>query len=325
MSKLILDEQVKMLSRRGFLTRAVAMAAGGAAAVALVPQAAFAEEPTPGAAVNEDGEKVRVFDGMGLSQGRIMHDPDLCAGCRICEIVCSLNKWGVMNEEWSAIRIRTDFLGGYISQAEVCKQCAGAECVAVCPNNANYIDPTTGARVIDGTLCVGCQLCLNACPVTPSRIHYNPNANVCVKCDFCGGEPKCVEYCPTHAVTASWVESAGSSSVIETESGIVINLAVTGAIISIARDTITVSNVNAMIANGVVVTGDIASTYSQPFTAKIKASYFNAANEPLYVSERLELHVDAGGATSFEDAYETAAPEEVKSINLEIMCGKIAG
>ena len=294
------DEKTS-LSRRSFLTGA-GLAAGGIVVGSMMPGLtgiALADDAT--SATSSTG--TQIFDGVKLSEGHIVHDPDLCAGCRECEIVCSLNKWGVVNPELSNIRIHTDILGGYISEAYACKQCAGAECVAVCPTKANHVDETTGARVIDPTLCTGCKLCMEACPCTPSRIHYNAAQNICFKCDLCGGEPKCVAYCPAGALSSSWVEAAADANTIKTASGI---------------DT-------KVDSGSVTVLGNIASTYTQPFTAKIKASYFNSDGDTLNFSQRLELEVDTGQTVPFEDVFETTAPKDVKKIRLEIMCGKIAG
>jgi Fe-S-cluster-containing dehydrogenase component len=326
--------EASSLTRRDFLTRAGGAVAGSVVASSFISPTmlAYADDAVTTetsaaadtAAAAQEGE-VKVWDGVELSMGRIVHNPDLCAGCRQCEMVCVMNKWGVVNPEIALIKINTDILGGYISSAETCKQCPGAECVAVCPTKANHVDPETGARVIDLSLCTGCQVCLYACPVVPSRVHYNPQANVCQKCDLCGGEPMCVQYCPTGAITSSWMEATSNTTAVETASGITVNLALTGSIVHIAGDTIQVSNVNAEISNGVVVTGEISSTYSQPFTAKIKVSFFDAENTSLSVLERLEIHVEPNTTEPFSDVFETETPETVKYINLEIMCGKIAG
>jgi Fe-S-cluster-containing dehydrogenase component len=300
---------VSRLTRRDFIAKVGGVVAGGVVASNLINQGvalAYADEtPNAGqggqAAQTGDSDGVKVFDGVGLSQGRVVHNRDLCAGCRQCEIACSLNKWGVVDPDLALIRIRTDILGGYISQAEVCKQCAGPECVAVCPNKANHIDPDTGARVIDLDLCVGCQLCLNACPLVPSRVHYHEQANVCVKCDLCGGDPVCIQHCPTGALTASWVEADVGAYVVNTSTGVVVNVSLTGAIIHLAADDIQVSDIDtAVTAGGIALSGSVSSTYSQPFTAKIKAAYFDEGMQSLFFSERLEVHVESGDTVPFE-------------------------
>jgi Fe-S-cluster-containing hydrogenase component 2 len=67
---------------------------------------------------------------------------------------------------------------------------------------AFYIDESTGARIIDSTKCTGCKLCIQACPQYPdSAIMYDPERNICVKCDLCGGDPLCVKFCPEAALS----------------------------------------------------------------------------------------------------------------------------
>lgn len=317
MNARIESENRHAVSRRGFLAGTGVMAAGGFVAGGM-HASALADE----GASAEDG----LFANVKPAIGHIVHDPDLCAGCRVCEITCSLNKWGVVNSDYSCIRIHTDVLGGFLSQADICKQCDGPECVAACPTGALHIDEQTGARVIDRDVCIGCQTCLNACPAVLSNIHYNAELNQCVKCDLCGGDPQCVAYCPAHALSASWVEAEEDPNTYHTDSGITVNVELTGAIIVVAPDSVEVSGIDAVFDGaGVVVSGQVANNYTQPFTAKIKASYFDANGNELFFSERLEIDAAVGETISFEDVFETDAPEVVARCRLEIMCGKIAG
>ncbi len=259
--------------------------------------------------------------------GHLVHDTGLCAGCRVCEITCSINKWGVMNSDLACIHIHTDVLGGWISHADTCRQCLGPECFAACPTGALHIDEVTGARAIDRDVCIGCQSCLNACPATPSNIRYNAEQGVCVKCDLCGGDPPCVKNCPAHALSVSWDNGSDDPNHIVTASGIAVDVVLSGAIVVIARDSISLSDIDAQVTDdGVRVQGAVASTYTQPFTAKIKASFFDAEGNVLYFSDRIEEEVAANdGAITFSDAFETDSPEAVTRVRLEIMCGKIAG
>lgn len=135
------------------------------------------------------------------SKARIIVNSDLCGGCRTCEAVCSLSKEGVVNPELSRMYVKKDILGGYVCKPLPCKQCRGAKCLLACPTGALHVDSVTGARVIDEELCDGCRLCLEACPLTPTRIGYNAGKGVCFKCDLCGGDPQCVKFCPMGAIT----------------------------------------------------------------------------------------------------------------------------
>ena len=105
-----------------------------------------------------------------------------------------------------------------------CMQCEKPPCVKVCPVRTTYRDPD-GIVVIDYNWCIGCRLCMNACPYwarrfnwsTPNlpkqemnpKTHYLGNrprmVGVVEKCTFCvqrtrqGRHPACVEVCPVGA------------------------------------------------------------------------------------------------------------------------------
>jgi Fe-S-cluster-containing dehydrogenase component len=58
-----------------------------------------------------------------------------------------------------------------------------------------------GAVLIDSKVCVGCRICLQACPF--GMIDFNPASRQVIKCDFCkdqGYEPQCAQECPTEAL-----------------------------------------------------------------------------------------------------------------------------
>jgi len=202
------SEQKDSLSRRNFLTGA-GIAAGAVLVSSVIPAQAFAVEST--ATASTATATPQIFDGVKLSIGHVVHDPKICAGCRTCEIVCAVKHEGIASSELSRIQWTKGIMDACITDIMTCKQCPGPECVAVCPTKALHVDADTGARVIDEKLCTGCQLCLNACPVVPTRIRYNAAKNVCFKCDLCGGNPQCVKFCPTGALTSSWVEADTSA------------------------------------------------------------------------------------------------------------------
>jgi len=55
------------------------------------------------------------------------------------------------------------------------------------------MDEKTGAVIIDEKKCIGCLVCVQACPF--GAILVGPGGEV-LKCDLCGGDPKCVLHCP---------------------------------------------------------------------------------------------------------------------------------
>ena len=58
------------------------------------------------------------------------------------------------------------------------------------------------ARVTYPEDCTGCGACAKACPFNKEGtvIRLNGESGIYVKCDLCGGDPKCVPFCPTKAL-----------------------------------------------------------------------------------------------------------------------------
>jgi len=105
--------------------------------------------------------------------GIIQADAGLCMTCCECEVACSLSHDGACNPSLSRIHIEyNDFVPGAPSIV-VCKQCDWPSCYYACAAKwgepAIRIDPSSGARYIDPSLCRGCGTCLKACPLTPER------------------------------------------------------------------------------------------------------------------------------------------------------------
>lgn len=190
------DTQREGVSRRGFFGGVGA--AVGAAAVGAA-HGAFAEDAT--------ADK----DAIAPALGHINHLSYICAGCHLCEITCVLSHEGKIQPTHARNIVHTDIQAGDVTHVLYCQQCDDPKCLKACPTGALHVDPETGARVIDQDVCAGCQSCLNACIFAAggqgeSRIKYNAETNTCFKCDLCGGEPKCVQYCPIGASQSSWIE-----------------------------------------------------------------------------------------------------------------------
>jgi len=63
--------------------------------------------------------------------------------------------------------------------------------------NAITISPVAAKAVVPDC-CVGCGLCVIACPY--GTVWYSPDTHKAVKCDLCAGDPACVVACPTGAI-----------------------------------------------------------------------------------------------------------------------------
>ena len=147
-----------------------------------------------------------------LTKGLIVVDKSLCAGCRTCEVVCSLFKSDVCSPELSRIQVRSSFLEVDFA-ASVCLQCIDPPCMHACPAGAISIDQMTGARIINETMCMGCRMCIEECGnhFDPPRLRFDSANQVVLKCDLCGGDPQCVRWCPIGAIIYVF-DSAGIRS-----------------------------------------------------------------------------------------------------------------
>lgn len=130
---------------------------------------------------------------------KIVIDPTKCTGCRACEAVCSLSKWGECNPERAAIRnIRTEKNGLISTIPVLCQQCETPYCEAVCPVRAISRNEKTGALVVNEEKCLGCRRCVYSCPFGGCSVDVLKG--VSVKCDLCGGDPNCVKMCSKDAI-----------------------------------------------------------------------------------------------------------------------------
>jgi len=148
------------------------------------------------------------------SKGYLISDPKKCTGCGSCMFACSLAHEGKLNLSLSRIQILDDPLGTFPRDIHmaVCKQCLYPQCVVVCPTGALHIDREyMNARILDQGKCIGCQKCMNACPFSPSRISFDADRKIALKCDLCKetpywnkkGRQVCVDICPVNAIQFS--------------------------------------------------------------------------------------------------------------------------
>jgi len=201
------------MSRREFIKKSGKTTACMAVGAFLLNRA-----DSPAFAVRERAETCGVMP----VKYELRFDPKKCAGCGYCEISCAGYHEGDAGEtERNRLTLRPvfQFAGlsalsanasawpqplssakfGEYSTNKFCRQCASPECLDACPEDAISVDPKTGARVVDESLCVGCGACVGACQW--GMIHLDPDREKAYKCDFCGGRPQCAAWCPTGAIT----------------------------------------------------------------------------------------------------------------------------
>jgi len=126
--------------------------------------------------------------------------PELCIGCRSCEVICSLENEDLMAASGSRINvisfIESTALGMPYHLPVTCYQCADAPCMNVCPENALKKDEDVVH--LDLEKCTGCRKCIKACPF--GVIRWDDNFKKIVKCELCNGAPACVDICPSGAI-----------------------------------------------------------------------------------------------------------------------------
>jgi len=86
-----------------------------------------------------------------------------------------------------------------------CNQCDNAPCTKICPTIALFRRPD-GIVDFDGSRCIGCKSCMQACPY--DALYIDPNSGTAAKCNYCahrvdaGMRPACEIVCPTKAIVS---------------------------------------------------------------------------------------------------------------------------
>ena len=120
-----------------------------------------------------------------------------CTGCRACEMACSLVHAGECTHRKSNIHNVNINDEHFVSV--MCFQCEDPPCAKTCPMNAIEKDAQTGLVKVDEEKCVGCKLCVLACPF--GNMGFSETTHKAAKCDLCGGDPQCVAYCSPEAIS----------------------------------------------------------------------------------------------------------------------------
>ena len=142
--------------------------------------------------------------------------PERCTACRACELACSVKHYGEFNPNRSRIKV-TIFTEDAVYIPTACTQCEGAWCAKICPTNAILRDDRYMAYFVDDNRCVGCKMCVLACPF--GAIELFPDHGKAEKCDLClsiDGDPECVKFCTPGALLFTDADLSAKAKTVAT-------------------------------------------------------------------------------------------------------------
>lgn len=158
-------------------------------------------------------------------------DKHRCIGCNSCANACKMSNNVPDGMLWNRVLTEgVDLYDGaqgsypYLSRSYLpiaCQHCDNAACQRVCPTGATYKDDK-GRIEIDYDKCIGCRMCMAACPYNARTFNWNEpkratgfdygdarvparRKGVMEKCTLCkertdaGEVPMCVLCCPGDA------------------------------------------------------------------------------------------------------------------------------
>jgi Fe-S-cluster-containing dehydrogenase component/formate-dependent nitrite reductase membrane component NrfD len=135
-------------------------------------------------------------------------DQRKCIGCHACTVACKEENRVPLGafRTWVKYVERGTFpdTRRYFAVLR-CNHCDAAPCVTICPTVALYRRPD-GIVDFDGSRCIGCKSCMQACPY--DALYIDPDTHTAAKCNYCahrvevGLEPACVIVCPEQAIVA---------------------------------------------------------------------------------------------------------------------------
>lgn len=141
---------------------------------------------------------------MEKTENLLLITPERCIGCGTCELACSFGHEGEFSPSFARISVLRFEAG--VNVPMTCLQCDKPACVAACKTAALEKDTKTGLVTVNATKCIGCRMCVMACPF--GNISYNATLKHTLKCDQCGGKPMCAEFCPVKAIEYLPADSA---------------------------------------------------------------------------------------------------------------------
>ncbi|MCI8469666.1 MAG: 4Fe-4S dicluster domain-containing protein [Eggerthellaceae bacterium] len=160
-------------------------------------------------------------------------DQQRCIGCHTCSVACKIENNLPDDMWWNRILTdggaEMDIPAGEFPNSTIeyvplnCQHCENPACAKVCPVGATYRDEETGIVRQDADKCIGCRMCVAACPYTgvrsfnweepqfmlgmdlgdedvpPHQKHTVEKCTMCYQRVAKGHEPACVPACPGRA------------------------------------------------------------------------------------------------------------------------------
>ncbi len=169
---------------------------------------------------------------------RLFVRPELCTGCKTCELVCAVehsrskNLLGAMLESPPShprLYIEAVTLSPFesLKMPMTCRHCDPAPCIAACIPQAMHRSPDDVVTNVGGKhSCIACGMCVMMCPFGMiSRAPASDGKVMALKCDLCPDRdtPACAAACPTGAIV--FMESSEFAHQSRTRAGAVLSQA----------------------------------------------------------------------------------------------------
>jgi Fe-S-cluster-containing dehydrogenase component len=141
----------------------------------------------------------------------IVTEIDRCIGCLACAVACKMENGvpiGIFYDKILRVGPSPKFVGAKFPNVEMyflpltCQHCKNPGCVKVCPTGSSR-KTANGSVQIDKATCIGCKLCIKACPYGVR--YFNTETQIVEKCTMCQQlieqkkEPMCVWHCTGRA------------------------------------------------------------------------------------------------------------------------------
>ena len=146
-----------------------------------------------------------------------------CIGCQTCAHACKMQNNVPSGMRWNRVLtegcdVEDGALGqfpnlsrGYLPLA--CQHCENPACMDVCPTGATTKDEETGIVMIDAEKCIGCGLCVEACPQGLIRL-VDADTTIVPRCSNQDAGPVARNACDVSCITCRMCERSCPAAAI---------------------------------------------------------------------------------------------------------------